>query len=79
MNLVEDVEIVFGVLGSLGNFDLENYTSQKETCLPTMDVQGLLLATFSCREIVKHSQLQNRLSEEIADAPCMEYTSLHLP
>ena len=31
MNLVEDVEIVFGVLGSLGNFELENYTSQKET------------------------------------------------
>ena len=72
-------KLFFGVLGSLGNFELENYTYQKETCLPTMDVQGLLLATFSCREIVKHSQPRNRLSEEIADAPYMEYTSLHLP
>ena len=51
MNLVEDVEIVFGVLGSLGK-ELENYTYQKETS-SNHGFSGALLATFSCREYCK--------------------------
>jgi len=54
-------------------------TLTRKKHLATMDFQGLYLQPLVVGSIVKHSQLRNRLSEQIPDAPCMEYTSLHLP